>query len=102
MQRRRKITRDGNKVSPFHRPAPNYEAGSQCCWISLAKYKGGTVSSRETALFHNIGNVWFTPDGDQRPDIAPCPKSAMCGRLRVGKNFLHVCSIGRCSHVFGL
>src|SRR5512132_2926681 len=26
----------------------------------------------------------------------------MCGRLRVGKNFLHVCSIGRCSHVFGL
>ena len=27
---------------------------------------------------------------------------AMCGRLRVGKDFLHVCSIGRCSHVFGL
>src|ERR1035441_3992126 len=26
----------------------------------------------------------------------------MCGRLRVGKGFLHVCSIGRCSHVFGL
>src|SRR6476661_9977670 len=26
----------------------------------------------------------------------------MCGRLRVGKSFLHVCSIGRCSHVFGL
>jgi len=22
--------------------------------------------------------------------------------LRVGKSFLHVCSIGRCSHVFGL
>jgi TRAP-type C4-dicarboxylate transport system substrate-binding protein len=28
--------------------------------------------------------------------------AAMCGRLRVGKDFLHVCSIGRCSHVFGL
>ena len=27
--------------------------------------------------------------------------SAMCGRLRVGKSFLYVCSIGRCSHVFG-
>jgi hypothetical protein len=27
---------------------------------------------------------------------------AMCGRLRVGKDFLHECSIGRCSHVFGL
>jgi hypothetical protein len=26
----------------------------------------------------------------------------MCGRLRVGKRFLHVCSIGRCSHVSGL
>src|SRR3954468_23773216 len=26
----------------------------------------------------------------------------MCGRLRVGKSFLHVCSIGRCSNVFGL
>ena len=25
-----------------------------------------------------------------------------CGRLRVGKSFLHACSIGRCSHVFGL
>src|SRR6266436_6573895 len=30
------------------------------------------------------------------------PLRGMCGRLRVGKSFLHVCSIGRCSHVFGL
>ena len=29
-------------------------------------------------------------------------QGAMCGRLQVGKSFLHVCSIGRCSHVFGL
>jgi len=29
-------------------------------------------------------------------------RSAVCGRLRVGKSFLHVGSIGRCSHVFGL
>jgi len=27
---------------------------------------------------------------------------AMCGRLRVGKGFLHKCSIGRSGHVFGL
>ena len=33
---------------------------------------------------------------------SPCPLCAMCGRLRVGKSFLHACSIGRCSHVFGL
>ena len=26
----------------------------------------------------------------------------MCGRLRVGKKNLHVCSLGRCGHVFGL
>ena len=34
--------------------------------------------------------------------IRPGQLCAMCGRLRVGKSFLHVCSIGRCSHVFGL
>ena len=28
--------------------------------------------------------------------------TSMCGRLRVGKDFFHVCSIGRCAHVFGL
>ena len=30
------------------------------------------------------------------------PLCAMFGRLLVGKGFLHVCSLGRCSHVFGL
>src|SRR5258708_29561909 len=29
-------------------------------------------------------------------------KSAMSGRLRVGKSFLRVCRIGRCGQVFGL
>ncbi len=29
-------------------------------------------------------------------------KRAMCGRLRVGKENLHVAGFGRCSHVFGL
>jgi hypothetical protein len=29
-------------------------------------------------------------------------RRAMCERLRVGKDFLHACSIGRSSHVFGL
>jgi hypothetical protein len=27
---------------------------------------------------------------------------AMCGRLRIGMGFLHACSSGRSSHVFGL
>jgi hypothetical protein len=30
------------------------------------------------------------------------PVWALWGRLRVGKSFLHVCSIGLCSHVCGL
>jgi hypothetical protein len=29
-------------------------------------------------------------------------RCAMCGRLRVGKAFIHVLQAGRCSHVFGL
>jgi len=33
---------------------------------------------------------------------ARCRGSAMCGRLRVGKENLHVAGAGRCSHVFGL
>jgi hypothetical protein len=34
-----------------------------------------------------------------RPDVRNAP---VCGRLRVGKDFLHVSSIGRCGRVFGL
>ena len=44
----------------------------------------------------------FKPLALHRRVRSDCPLSAMCGRLRVGKSFLHVCSIGRCSHVFGL
>ena len=41
-------------------------------------------------------------NGGAQPAIDVKSLHAMCGRLRVGKGFLHVCSIGRCSHVFGL
>jgi hypothetical protein len=34
--------------------------------------------------------------------VAGCRLRAMCGRLRVGKDFLHERSIGRSIHVFGL
>jgi hypothetical protein len=34
--------------------------------------------------------------------IARLGLGPMCGRLQVGKDFLHACSIGRCGHVFGL
>ena len=46
--------------------------------------------------------VRYAPNSRQNPTRFGCPLSAMCGRLRVGKSFLHVCSLGRCSHVFGL
>src|SRR5262249_57596257 len=47
-------------------------------------------------------HVRFTPESGHLQRNNRCPLRAMCGRLRVGKNFFHVCSVGRCGHVFGL
>jgi len=47
-------------------------------------------------------DVRFTPESGHSPTRSGCLLWAMCGRLRVGKDFLHERSIGRCSHVFGL
>jgi hypothetical protein len=47
-------------------------------------------------------DVCNTLKNRHRQGITAGPKGAMCGRLRVGKSFFHACSIGRCSHVFGL
>jgi hypothetical protein len=47
-------------------------------------------------------NVRFTPKTGQTASILVGPIRAMCGRLRVGKENLHVAGLGRCSHVFGL
>ena len=47
-------------------------------------------------------DVRFTPESGHGSAVIACPLWAMCGRLRVGKDFLHERSIGRCSHVFGL
>jgi hypothetical protein len=43
--------------------------------------------------------VRFAPIATELTRCRELTRSAMCGRLRVGKAFLHVC---RCSHVFGL
>ena len=59
----------------------------------LTWIKGGPARIRMSGL--------RTTSGPSR-GFAVSLRSAMCGRLRVGKSFLHVCSIGRCSHVFGL
>jgi hypothetical protein len=42
------------------------------------------------------------PQSRQPGGSAPSTQGAMCGRPRVGKGFLHVCSGGRSSHVFCL
>jgi hypothetical protein len=42
------------------------------------------------------------PENGHLRKPSPCPLSAMCGRLQVGKSFLHVSRLGRCSHVSGL
>jgi hypothetical protein len=47
-------------------------------------------------------DVRYTSNSDQILQSSEMSRSAMCGRLRVGKDFLHECSIGRCGHVFGL
>ena len=47
-------------------------------------------------------NVRFAPKATEWLRCEKMTRWAMCGRLRVGKGFLHECSIGRCSHVFGL
>jgi hypothetical protein len=47
-------------------------------------------------------NVRCCSNSDQILRRSEMTLSAMCGRLRVGKSFFHVCSIGRRSHVFGL
>jgi hypothetical protein len=47
-------------------------------------------------------DVRFTLNSGHSLRQSECLLWAMCGRLRVGKDFLYERSIGRCSHVFGL
>ena len=57
------------------------------CFVTDKTHEEIRLSSWDAICGYERKNVRFTP---------------MCGRLRVGKDFLHVCSIGRCAHVFGL
>src|SRR5262249_9098050 len=50
------------------------------------------VISDRSGRSHMIAYVRFVPEADKPADVSLCPLSAMCGRLRVGKAFLHVCS----------
>jgi hypothetical protein len=56
--------------------------------------------TEENSVSANV--FWINPDSGHSKIQSALRICAMCGRLRVGKDFFHVCSIGRCSHVFGL
>ena len=58
----------------------------------------GTGQGRRRRLAPPASHVGFAPVAD----ASGSPLWAMCGRLRVGKGFLHVGRRGRSSHVFGL
>jgi hypothetical protein len=45
-------------------------------------------------------NVRFASKATEVLHCRELTRRAMCGRLRVGKDFLHECSIGWCGHVF--
>ena len=56
----------------------------------------------QSRRFDHRAAMSASPPGTTFATLLSTSESGMCGRLRVGKSFLHVCSIGRCSHVFGL
>ena len=79
----------------------------------LGKRRAGVNKSKAIVVSESLGGSrWRQAHAYRCPSVAPIAtghvaaprmtRCAMCGRLRVGKSFLHVCSIGRCSHVFGL
>jgi hypothetical protein len=68
--------------------------------VTVGRHLGGAIEiSLKVADFRNGSkpevaalrrDVCFAPVSGHRQAVSACPKSAMCGRLRVGKSFLHV------------
>jgi hypothetical protein len=89
--RHRKIAADLHSLAPgIGRLAPHVNLGRSITHFDLT--------------------AWYVPNGEgsrlAEKRLSPLPiqatRRAMCGRLRVGKENLHVAGLGRCSHVFGL
>src|SRR5262249_108339 len=51
------------------------------------------VISDQAGRSHAIMHVRFAPKADKQQIVSVCPLCAMCGRLQVGKAFLHVCRL---------
>src|SRR5262249_49762869 len=75
---------------------PQLGAGAIRCPWSKVRVES---QSRRTTMFAMSG---LTPIAAVMLQCRDRSRSAMCGRLRVGKDFLHARRLGRCSHVFGL
>src|SRR5215831_15163913 len=101
-------------------------SGVAVCADATAKSASDSVRARASRRMTSFPKAWRIPsllcgiaevlvncDGSASTSQCPLwsvlrtqvghlgtPRSAMCGRLRVGKGNLHVC--GQCSHVFGL
>jgi hypothetical protein len=57
--------------------------------------RSGAASKDDTwvAASFILSDVRFTPESGHSQRKSKCPLWAMCGRLRVGKNFLHVAAL---------
>jgi hypothetical protein len=64
--------------------------GAMSAWGSLAVLSTGERPVR------------YAPESGLERSFGVGQLRAMCGRLRVGKENLHVAGLGRCGHVFGL
>src|SRR5258706_14637920 len=65
--------------------SPTHQSISGRCW-TRAYFRDGSNSEVELA----DADFRFTPEGRHPAVGLECPFRAMCGRLRVGKDFLHV------------
>ncbi len=77
---------------------PNADIPSSIRMLAVAISKifhayGCSPNVRDGSFSTEMGcwrDVCFSPDSDRTADITGGPVRAMCGRLRVGKDFLHV------------
>ena len=90
----------------------DYVGRQNCCEPPLEAFFGHADVLREGPTDMSLWLTWqsvyrgandrFGSTATERSHRFRVCFDLMCGRLRVGKNFLYVCSIGRCAHVFGL
>src|SRR4029079_16993246 len=52
-----------------------------------------SASGHKQTLAPFLGHVRLAPESRHGSASLPCPLCAMCGRLRVGKGFLHACRL---------